>query len=506
MLFYDFENYEGFKELFGMRETSNGKDRKNKILLSYVKQRELVHRAVYGDEGARHRMNISSMNVLYLTVMRDLYDASNGSYYWHLMNGGSAIAFYTNLFKQDEYEGLCEDGDARAIRYLNVENGRVFKMKSGKFLRKVMEDCGLLKRFPEQVYTWVCEEFAARWQSYATGRLPQLTLVVDDDFKSIYDGRKCGEGFHSCMANKGYHTFYNYSVKAKAASLRDNDGMIVARCVIFTEVHDDDTGEILRLAERQYSTDCNDMLKRCLVDKLIEAGEIDGYKTVGAGCGDADAFVSNTGEDWSGRKFSIECDLDYCDELSYQDSFKWYDMDERVAYNYSESGADIELDTTEGSIEGGNYDDWHERYTNNDLVTVYYHGRSYECDEDDLDDFYYIDHGSGQWEYHHQDDCVYCDDIEEYVLECDAHHSDVTGSTYYDEDEMARDEEEYKEENWYWSEYDQDWYENEDDVVKFHRAEGDTMTISMESLNADFCFEECEGEYYELVDAEVEAD
>lgn len=70
---------------------------------------------------------------------------------------------------------------------------------------------------------------------------------------------------------------------------------------------------------------------------------------------------------------------------------------------------------------------------------------------------------------------------------------------------MARDEEEYKEENWHWSEYDQDWYENGDDVVTFHRAEGDTMTISMESLNADFCFEERDGEYYELVEAEVEA-
>lgn len=38
----------------------------------------------------------------------------------------------------DDYKGVCEDGDYRAIRYVNAENGRVFKMKIGKLYRKLI--------------------------------------------------------------------------------------------------------------------------------------------------------------------------------------------------------------------------------------------------------------------------------------------------------------------------------------------------------------------------------
>lgn len=76
-----------------------------------------------------------------------------------------------------------------------------------------------------------------------------------------------------------------------------------------------------RLAERQYATDESNTLKRALIDALIKGGHIDGYKRVGAGCGDARAFVDLEENSLSDRKFRIECDLDWDDTLSYQDSF-----------------------------------------------------------------------------------------------------------------------------------------------------------------------------------------
>ena len=507
MLFYNFGDYEGFKERFGLRDCGNGeKSRRNKILLAYVKSPRLLHRAVK-DMDYLWEINIPTMNVLWESLKSQLYERS-----YHYAGGTRwavcGVVFYTKKFERDDYDGLCEDGDARAIRYVNSENSRVFKMKAGKFMRKVCEECGLAELWPEQVLVWFCEEFAGKWQSYATGRLPGYELHVDDSegaFRRIYDQRSQVGDFHSCMNNNNVHMFYSYSVDAKAAWLENDDGNIVARCVIFTQVEDCDTGEILRLAERQYSSDCSDLLKRVLVDKLIDAGEIDGYKRVGADCHNARAFVSNEGVDWSNRDFKIKCQLDYDSPLSYQDSFKWWDECAQVAYNCDSYGYDEMLDTTEGRLEGSNYDDWNNEYTHDDLVTVYYNGRAYQCSDQRLDEFVYVECGNGQYEYHHEDDVAYCDDIDEYVLEEDAVYSTLTDKTYYYEDNMRREEQEYKELHWYYSEYDDDYYKDVDDVVILHRADGVEMTISVDSLENHFEYEERDGKYYELVEEEVEA-
>ena len=42
------------------------------------------------------------------------------------------------------------------------------------------------------------------------------------------------------MVDKGFHYFYKDAVKAKAAYLEDENGKIIARCIIFTEVYDED--------------------------------------------------------------------------------------------------------------------------------------------------------------------------------------------------------------------------------------------------------------------------
>ena len=47
MLYYNFSNFEEFKERFGIQEHANGeKSRKNKILLAFIKNKELLHEAV----------------------------------------------------------------------------------------------------------------------------------------------------------------------------------------------------------------------------------------------------------------------------------------------------------------------------------------------------------------------------------------------------------------------------------------------------------------------------
>ena len=501
MLYYEFGNYEGFKELFGVRECGNGeKARRNKILLSYVKQRRLVHDAVF--KGETGRINLRTMDALWRVVERELQWASSGSFYWSLCG----VIVFSNKYQMDDYRGICEDGDTRSIRYVNAENGRVFKMKSGKFMRRLFDDSGLTAKLPEQVVVWFCEDFATKWQAYATGKVCSCTLHVErsyEAFEKIYDRDAASCDFHSCMNNQGNHGFYMDAVDAKAAWLENAEGKVAARCVIYNDVEDEDTGEQLRLAERQYAE--SDMMKRLLVDKLIAAGEIDGYKRVGADCHSSHAFVSNNGDDWSDRNFSIGCNLDYGEALSYQDSFKWYDMSERKAYNDSGYDYDAELDTTSGRIEGGNYDEWHEEYTTSDLQTVYYHGRAYNIAEDNMDEFVYVDAGEGQWEYHYEDDVTYCVDIDGYVLSDEAHYSDLLGDDYYDIDEMRDAEWAYKERNWYWSEYDDEYYEDEDDVVKLHLADGSETTISVESAERDFEFEVRDGEYYEIVKEEEAA-
>ena len=51
MLYYKFKNYDEFKSIFGIQHHSNvAKSRKNKILLAYIKNKELLHQAVKSDD------------------------------------------------------------------------------------------------------------------------------------------------------------------------------------------------------------------------------------------------------------------------------------------------------------------------------------------------------------------------------------------------------------------------------------------------------------------------
>ena len=184
MLYFDFKDYEGFKELFGIVEHGNGvKSRKNKILLSLYKERKYLHyhaavRHFYDVDkmydNACHRVKrikdnncqknlsrwisirdmldrkfdilrekldpyIDLVRITSLPVLKErLYDtlhsydyAEEGCDHELFLMG---YYYLSNAYRTDGYKGLCEDGTLNAIRYVNCEKDHAFKMKAGKFL------------------------------------------------------------------------------------------------------------------------------------------------------------------------------------------------------------------------------------------------------------------------------------------------------------------------------------------------------------------------------------
>ena len=111
MLYYNFNNAEGFTERFGIVHHGNGeKSRKNKILLAYVKQPSLFKEAVM--TGDYSLINSPSMSKLKETMLDKIVTSSKDNpkmkYEVHLIN----YTFYSGKFETDGANGLCEDGEA----------------------------------------------------------------------------------------------------------------------------------------------------------------------------------------------------------------------------------------------------------------------------------------------------------------------------------------------------------------------------------------------------------
>lgn len=418
-----FQNYDEFKNLFGITEHGNGaKSRKNRILLSLYKDKEIWRMA--REKGNFYPFTVESMPALKNWLMNQLEKTSYGCYRIKVLDR----TFCSSIYETDNLGGVCADGDLRCIRYIkHDENGqRIYKMKAGKFLTKLIEE-NTRCRINETIRIWLCEEFAADWQAYTREKCEEYTLHTGDeyeDFAGIYGDFSFKGDFGSCMMNDGNSDFYVDAVSATAAWLEDANGDMVARCVIYNDVHDYD-GKVWRLAERQYASDGDESLKRMLVIKLIEAGLIDGYKTVGASCHDSRNFVTNDGESLGSKKFWIKCELEDGDTLSYQDSFKYWR--DGIADNWSCEG--VSLDITNGRFsDEREYDDYHEYYCY-ETREVHYGGCRYQCDVNNLDDFNWVPTRDG---YYHHEDTDYDEYRDEYILcedsclcvDGDYHHTD----------------------------------------------------------------------------------
>ena len=437
---YSFKNAAEFQQLFKKEHGT----RRNKILLSFLKCKDI--RRYYPQW-----LDIASMHELRNICMS--YIRYGGCYYPIELNIGR---LKLDGYRTDERNGLCEDGDTTCIRLVKMDGDRekVVKLKAGKLMSRAIEQNQFGKILPPQVKTYLCETFAERWQAYASEQVYELRY--DDDFEAIYDRDNYAEdSFGSCMTSKGFHSFYENCVKAKAASIWKEDKMY-ARCVVFTDVTNCRTNETMRLAERQYSVGENNTLKRILVDMLISKGLIDGYKLIGADCHSEFAFVRNDGTEMRDN-LEIDCDIDPdCDCVSYQDTFKYYDLNEHIATNDDFSDS-VSLEVTDGSV-NSEYDEYHDRYCY-ETVCVHYHGREITCDSDNLDDFYYID-----FEYYHEDDCSECEMCCEMFVTEDGYYSELTEETYCCIDCKNDAEERYAKENGYrWDCDDCEWVKINDD-------------------------------------------
>ena len=474
MLTYGFKNHEEYQNLFGYRVTGDGvKVRKNKILLAFLKNKSTHKHFVL-----KEYLSSTDLNQLCDNLFRDLSKVSRGCHDILIFNR----YFKNNDYQVDEQNGICLDNDIQAYRYINVKTNKPFKMKIAKLFRAIMADNELWRELPEQIQTYMCEKIANDWQAERIKSLGRYSIRVDNDFEKIYDRYYCDGDFDSCMTDRNREDFYNDCINAKAAALINNqNGKIAARCIIYQDVMNDDETKHYRLAERQYATDCDNVLKTILVQKLIEGGYIDGYKKIGVNCHANDAFVLNDGTDLNVR-LHIKNTIKPGDILSYQDSFIYLCVDAEIAYNKYISDYTHKLDDTSEYLEG-EYDEYHDCYCR-DTCEVFVHGRSMQCDADDLSDFIYIEN---LYEYHHIDDCERCDNCGEWFLSDNDYYSDLTGYNYCCESCMNNAEEEYKSENWYYSDFDEEYFEDEDDItVVYHYAPCvgyNAISISLKSLD-----------------------
>lgn len=466
MLLFNISGYDDFNYLFGMESHGNGvKSRKNKILLQHLKNRSLIKWCRgHNDFSLLHIRSMAELKQMVLSYIRETGKADTNLPHKVILIGNT---YWSSQYRTDHMEGLCEDFDKRAVRYVNIKSEHVFKMKAGKFFTAIIKETELGQILSEQVINWLSEEFTQDWQTYTFGQTPDVELHVDDNFELIYDEDACKD-FRgcSCMVGKDRHSFYSDAVAAKAAYLLDIDGYVLARAILFTDVFDQD-GNKWRLLERQYSRESNEVLKRLLVDLLIKGGHIDGYKQIGAGCSESRAFVANDGTSLSDMKFSISCELNTSDILSYQDSFKFYDYDNSIAYNYPDAPHNYELDTTDYNLDGeydddddedddDEYDDYHD-YRCAETQLCYYHGNEVYVDVDNLGDFIEID-----GDYYHTDDCTQCDQCGEWLVKSDALYNSEAEAFFCTSECEAN----YIAENFYFSEYDDRYFKNFEDITK----------------------------------------
>lgn len=508
-----FRNYDGFKGLFALTQHGNGvESRKNRILLNHLKTPSL-HKWCR-EHNDYKLLSIRDMTDLKRVVLQ--YVQESGEQDEALTEKAILMGhtFYGSKYRTDEHCGVCEDYDKKSIRYVNVERDRVFKMKAGRFITSLIKETELGQALNESVVIWLGEVFSQEWETYTSSHSPNnVELVVDDDFETIYDPDSCKDFNNcSCMVGRNRHEFYEEAVSAKAASIIDPDGYVLARAIIFTDVRDQD-GKKWRLLERQYSRDSSEALKRTLIDLLIKAGEIDGYKQVGAGCGDSRAFVTNDGESLSSYRFSIKVNISYDSTISYQDSFKYYDYNSGIAYNYHEAPHDCNLDTTDRTLDGDEddddddgreWDDWHDRYCD-ETTTVYFNGREYLCDSEALDDFYYVE---DEDKYIHIDECYACEECGKYYLRSKVVKSDITGDYYCCEKCKNDAEDDYKRRYWYHSEYEDKWFETAEELGYINVWDGadqeyEEQTISIVKLEAMMKNKEAwmfGGVYFDIID------
>lgn len=345
------KNYDEFRSIFGTRRSPCGCIR-NKVLLAFWKYRFLI------DKDGRATA-IRTMQDLYNLAMENMqvHSVRNGSTF---KIKGDKVAYNIQSAKFRTPSGGCIDFiNPGNIKYLDLEHTdregkpKLCTMGAGRFLRKLIEEHK--PRIPEQVITYLSEEFQRLWEGDVQTQLSGYTLVVDKHFDYIYSSAKLAGEFNSCMNDKNVYSFYNNSVNASAAYLVKND-RIYARCVVFHGVRTSD-GKEHNYAERQYAKDQSDLLKTILVSMLYKQGYIDLYKCIGAGCHDVKNIIdAKTGNPLKDPRLQTKCWVRHGEVYSFLDTFKYYYPAKAIIANFEVDGAGTcyDLDHTFKIYEGEN--------------------------------------------------------------------------------------------------------------------------------------------------------
>lgn len=232
-------------------------------------------------------------------------------------------------------QSLSFCSDYRCVTCIDRKTNKRCFVKASKIILDAIETSRAVIGQAATIY--MAEEFQRRWETEQGKLLGGLHLVVDDHFDYIYDQNHCAGNFGSCMTGKHQYRFYNESVDASAAYITDDNqgGKIVARCILYHNVERDDTpGKTFNYAERQYSI--SDFYKHVLVAKLIESGQADLYKTIGASCHDIQAIMDKNGKRLGNPRLTIKAKkkLQRGDTCSYLDTFMYYYPQEQKFRNF----------------------------------------------------------------------------------------------------------------------------------------------------------------------------
>lgn len=281
---------------------------------------------------------------------------------------------------------------------------------------------------PEKVLNRCAELFAIEWEAYVKAK--DYKLHIDDNFKGIYEALDFG----SCMTGHGFWTMYRDAAKCRAAYLTSGD-KIVARAILWEDVIDDD-GNSYRLLDRCYSLKGDLSLQQVLIDQCIEAGAIDLYKPAGCSCHDNRRIKKTNGADFY-QYLSVELNLENDSVVSYMDTFVYYDINGKWAYNYECEDFTHLLDTTSGNMYGKLYSDYYESYIERDVAVWSNDVDSFiNCNDSDfvfIDDDFYLKANcicTADTGNYFKDDCdlFYAVDLEEY-------YENNTDLVYSDESE-----------------------------------------------------------------------
>lgn len=391
--------------------------------------------------------------------------------------------------------GLTDGPEFVSFRQCTDPNKRQ-KLRAGKFMRRLLQEHKVDQMFGDVFMNFYIEIFVQEWKSLANA--DDYTLKVDSDFSFIYNSYNYADNLGSCMTDEGFETFYEYYVDASAASLLDENGKILSRCIVYNDVkiQDPDSKETksIRLAERQYSSRSDQIYSQMLVDKLKKAKLIDGWKAIGAGAGSARAFEMIDQTSVYDKVLYICLGPDYTVHCTtpYMDSFKYLNVDTNIAYNSSSVDFHYCLEETNGAVieeDCENWDEYNEEYTDSELTTV----RIYD-DRGNYTNYMVSEEYAGSYlEYSEYldsyiDGSVHSDVIDDYVP-----------SICIDILEL-----EFKQRNWEYDMVEGEYVDEEITIVHIFNSIDSTYDIKYTSVNNLYKYIELDGNYYDELTEELQ--